>query len=164
MGFTFSKATSFGAQTGDRQIIDIQATGISEVTKILKELPEKTMLKIARKTIRQALDPLFQEVQSNTPVGKTGKMKESLKKRISLRRSTGWLTGSVVANGRVAPHYQLVDLGWDLTSRRGKFIRHIAGKRIMKGALERQANSIIQTFASDIKDLALEAQSKVGTL
>lgn len=163
-GFSLSNATSFVNQTGDRQIVDIRATGISEVAKILKELPEKTMLKVARKTMRQTLEPLFREVQSNTPVGKTGKMKESVKTRIKLRKSSGWLTGSVVADGRVAPHYQLVDLGWKLTGPepKKKFIKRISGRRIMKGALEGQANSIIQTFSDDLKALATEAQSKVG--
>lgn len=164
LGFTFSNATSFGAQTGSRQLIDIKASGIADVAAVMRTFPEKMSMKIARKTMRQSLDPLFSEVQSLTPVGKTGKMKQSLKKRVNLRKSTGWMTGAVVADGNIAPHFHLVDLGWNLTGHKPekKFIRKVQGRRIMKGALERQANSIVEKFASDLKELAAEAQQKVG--
>lgn len=163
-GFTFGNATSFGAQTGDRQIIDIKALGTKEVAAILKTLPDKTLQKCFRKALKGGVEKLFADVQSQTPVGKTGKMKESLKKQFRLNKKTGYLSGGVTARGRVAPHFHLVDLGWNLTGHAPdkKFIRRIKDRNIMKGAVDKNSNGIIEEFVKDLRELALEAQADIA--
>lgn len=128
--------------------------GADELKKALKELPEKTALKIQRKAMRESTKALLDTVKARTPV-KSGALAASLKTRV--RKLRGGIQGQVIAGDDVAWYAHLIEYGFWLTSHAGKQIRYIPGQKFLRGSIETEAQNILDSFVASVKE-AVEGQ------
>lgn len=56
-------------------------TGIKELDRLFRQLPDKIGKKVARQSIRKALQPIKKAVEANAPRGETGHLSSSVKIR-----------------------------------------------------------------------------------
>lgn len=56
-------------------------TGIKELDRLFRQLPDRIGKKVARASIRKALAPIKKAVEQNTPRGETGNLSSSVKIR-----------------------------------------------------------------------------------
>ena len=121
----------------------IDLSGVKQAMSKLEQLPDRLSRKILRKAMSKSLNLLTRDVRATAPVGKTGNLKKSIRKRANFAKSkSGWLWGEVYAS---APHSHLIERGWKLTAhqKQGKrFLKRIEGRRFMRSAAQKNAGAI----------------------
>jgi HK97 gp10 family phage protein len=87
----------------------IAISGLSELQKMLDELPAKIEANIMRGALRQGANIYRDRARANAPVGKTGKLKKSIKVKTTLRK--GKAVSQIVAGGGDAWYAKFVEFG-----------------------------------------------------
>jgi len=87
----------------------ISISGLADLQKMLDELPAKIESNIMRGALRAGANVYRDRARAAAPVGKTGKLKKSIKVKASVRR--GRVTASVVAGGGDAWYAKFVEFG-----------------------------------------------------
>lgn len=157
---------------GEAQFVKIDVKGTGDVIAALKEIPDKMVRKVFRKTMKTVVGPIYEAVVSSMPVH-TGNLKNSIRQRVSISSYTGWVTGTVYADAKNdGGHANLIEEGFKLTAhkstaKRGPYghprvLKRIKGQRLFRKALEQRAESTISVFMTDVRELTREAQAKVG--
>jgi len=89
------------------QLITVQ--GLSDLQKMLDELPAKIEVNIMRGALRQGANVYRDRARANAPVGKTGRLKKSIKVKTTLRK--GKAISQIVAGGGDAFYAKFVEFG-----------------------------------------------------
>jgi len=89
------------------QLVTVQ--GLSDLQKMLDELPAKIEANIMRGALRQGANVYRDRARANAPVGKTGKLKKSIKVKTTLRK--GKAVSQIVAGGGDAFYAKFVEFG-----------------------------------------------------
>lgn len=89
------------------QLITVQ--GLSDLQKMLDELPAKIEANIMRGALRQGANVYRDRARANAPVGKTGRLKKSIKVKTTLRK--GKAISQIVAGGGDAFYAKFVEFG-----------------------------------------------------
>jgi HK97 gp10 family phage protein len=89
------------------QLVSVQ--GLSDLQKMLDELPAKIEANIMRGALRQGANVYRDRARANAPVGKTGKLKKSIKVKTTLRK--GKAVSQIVAGGGDAFYAKFVEFG-----------------------------------------------------
>lgn len=89
------------------QTISIQ--GLSDLQKMLDELPAKIEANIMRGALRQGANVYRDRARANAPVGRTGRLKKSIKVKTSLKR--GKAISTIVAGGGDVFYAKFVEFG-----------------------------------------------------
>ena len=89
------------------QLITVQ--GLSDLQKMLDELPAKIEANIMRGALRQGANIYRDRARANAPVGKTGRLKKSIKVKTTIRK--GKAISQIVAGGGDAFYAKFVEFG-----------------------------------------------------
>ena len=89
------------------QLVSVQ--GLSDLQKMLDELPAKIEANIMRGALRQGANVYRDRARANAPIGKTGKLKKSIKVKTTLRK--GKAVSQIVAGGGDAFYAKFVEFG-----------------------------------------------------
>lgn len=87
----------------------ISVTGLADLQKMLDELPAKIEANIMRGALRQGANVYRDRARANAPVGKTGRLKKSIKVKTTLRK--GKAISQIVAGGGDAFYAKFVEFG-----------------------------------------------------
>jgi HK97 gp10 family phage protein len=87
----------------------ISISGLAELQKMLDELPAKIEANIMRGALRQGANIYRDRARANAPVGKSGKLKKSIKVKTTLRK--GKAISQIVAGGGDAWYAKFVEFG-----------------------------------------------------
>jgi HK97 gp10 family phage protein len=87
----------------------ISISGLADLQKMLDELPAKIEANIMRGALRQGANIYRDRARANAPVGKSGKLKKSIKVKTTLRK--GKAISQIVAGGGDAWYAKFVEFG-----------------------------------------------------
>jgi HK97 gp10 family phage protein len=87
----------------------ISISGLADLQKMLDELPAKIEANIMRGALRQGANVYRDRARNAAPVGKTGKLKKSIKVKTTVKR--GKAVSQVVAGGGDAFYAKFVEFG-----------------------------------------------------
>lgn len=87
----------------------IKVNGLADLQRMLDILPARIEANIMRGALRAGANVYRDRARANAPVGKTGKLKKSIKVKASVRR--GKVTTQVVAGGGDAWYAKFVEFG-----------------------------------------------------
>lgn len=159
MVFFDSKATSAGSEIE----FSVDMSGVREAISKLQQVPEKLTRKLLRGAMSKSLNQLSQDVKANAPVGKTGNLRKGIKKRVSFaKKNGGWIWGEVYGTAR---HTHLLEMGWNLYGHKKhghQFLKRIEGRRFMRKAAQRNAQSIIESFRANVIEASTEAEESLN--
>jgi len=170
--------------------VDFQFTveGVEAVQRAFKELPKKLAKKVIRQAQRKGAKIFAQAIRANAPVGKTGKLKKSIKVRSSIGTKTfpkaqiaiAVLVGEAGRKGDKGagirrPFYtHMQEKGWTAgkrIKRGGKVVgykkgitgpvRRIPGKHFAKRALVSKESQVRALVISEILE-GIEREAKQG--
>jgi hypothetical protein len=162
----------FDLTAGEAQFVKIDVKGTGDVVAALKEIPDKMVRKVFRKTMNTVVAPIYEAVVSSMPVH-TGNLKNSIRQRVSISKAKGLVIGTVYADAKNdGGHANLIEEGFKLTAhkptaKRGPYghprvLKRIKGQHLFRRALEQRADSTVSVFMTDVRELTREAQAKVG--
>jgi HK97 gp10 family phage protein len=123
--------------------------GVKLVTDKLDKLGEKMRIRIERKAVKKAVQPIYDAAIGKVPVGDTGQLAESIK-IATQKQENGRIAGLVQSK---APHAHLVELGFT----HWKNNKEVPGQAFLTPAFDenlRQAESIfVQEVNSELEML-----------
>lgn len=132
----------------------IKIEGVEELIKALEQLPKVLANRVLSKTMRKAAKTVLRRARSLVPVGKTHKLKDSLKVRAGKRRkdfkimrvitAEGWFKGPTFYGG-------FLEYGTDERFHKsGKSVGAISRVGFMKKAYDMEAVPVALTLRHDI--------------
>lgn len=160
--------------------LTIGVQGLREAIQTLEKVPGKTARKFVRKAMQKSLTSLLRAAKGAAPVGPTGNLKASLKKRSTVSKNTrGWLWGEVYADrggnskdpnntgNNLGSHAHWIEMGWKLTkgdkkNPNRKVIRFIPGQRFLAKVLQAEASAIVDNFAKNVIETAKEVEQSIN--
>lgn len=141
----------------------VRVKGLSELNKFLQQLPAKVEANILRGALREGAKPVMEAAKANAPV-KTGKLRDGIKSRTSLRK--GRVTTSIRVtgpHGYLARWFEYGVAAHQITAAKGgwlffggkyaKAVNHpgISPRPFMRPALEAQATAAVLGAANYMK-------------
>lgn len=160
--------------------LSISVQGLREAIQTLEKVPGKTARKFVKKAMRTSLTSLLRGVKESTPVGPTGNLKASMKKRAAISlNGRRWLWGEVYADrsgsskdpnnkgNNLGFHAHWIEMGWKLTKGKKatanrRVIKSIPGQRFMQKVLQAQAQTIVDNFAKNVIETAKEVEESIN--
>lgn len=131
-----------------RELFKVSIVGLKELEEALNQLHPKIRKRIATRTLKKALEPVYDETVRRVPVGETGRLAAGIKMTSTNRNNTH--RADVVSR---APHSHLVEFGHRMVSRHGLDTgKFVPGKPFMRPAWDNNTGKILTTIEKDLRD------------
>jgi HK97 gp10 family phage protein len=129
---------------------NVVISGLKELDKMLRELPEKLNKKVIRGAMRRALAPLKKAVQDNAPMGESGMLKKVVKIRSAKKKRNSFGVAVQINQADLGDKWYAVAQEWGTSKIEGKgFMRRAAdekGDEAAKSAIADITEAILQEF------------------